>query len=53
MNSFQTLFYFNSSVDISWLPTFEQLRFFFMIVFSDAEDNGYCKRFALIINKNY
>ena len=39
MNPFQTLFYFNSSVDISWLPTFEQLRSFFIIVFSDAEDN--------------
>ena len=37
MNSFQTSFYFNSSVDISWLPTFEQLRSFFIIVFSDAE----------------
>ena len=53
MNSFQTFFLFNSSVDISWLPTFEQLRSFFIIVFSDAEDNCYWKRFALIINKNY
>ena len=31
------------------MPTFEQLRSFFIIVFSDAEDNWYCKRFALII----
>jgi len=59
MNSFQTLFYFSTSLDISWLR--KDIKFKnigcrhlnsldpFFIVFSDAEDNWYCKRFALII----